>query len=159
MKVTRPPGRDPARIQSAVAAEANRSNPHGGRANEKAHSGSTPISLTMPLQRWYAKWGLKVTGSSWKAVVHPKVDPGRPYLFAHNHTNHFDFILMHNATPHYKQGVELEEHFKIPFYGWFCVKFEHILVSRDRASAALKKLVADQALDMMVLKDLLAKKF
>lgn len=74
---------------------------------------------TMPLQRWYAKWGLKVTGSSWKAVVHPKVDPNRPYLFAHNHTNHFDFILMHNATPHYKQGVELEEHFRIPFYGWF----------------------------------------
>lgn len=74
---------------------------------------------TLALQRWYAKWGLKVTGSSWKAVVHPKVEAGRPYLFAHNHTNHFDFILMHNATPHYKQGVELEEHFKIPFYGWF----------------------------------------
>jgi 1-acyl-sn-glycerol-3-phosphate acyltransferase len=74
---------------------------------------------TLPLQRWYAKWGLKVTGSSWKAVVHPKVDPSRPYLFAHNHTNHLDFLLMHNATPHYKQGVELEEHFRIPFYGWF----------------------------------------
>jgi 1-acyl-sn-glycerol-3-phosphate acyltransferase len=74
---------------------------------------------TMPLQRWYAKWGLKATFSSWRAVVHPKVDASRPYLFAHNHTNHLDFILMHNATPHYKQGVELEEHFKIPFYGWF----------------------------------------
>jgi 1-acyl-sn-glycerol-3-phosphate acyltransferase len=74
---------------------------------------------TLPLQRWYAKWGVKATGSTWKTVVHPKVDPARPYLFAHNHTNHFDFILMHNATPHYKQGVELEEHFRIPFYGWF----------------------------------------
>jgi 1-acyl-sn-glycerol-3-phosphate acyltransferase len=74
---------------------------------------------TMPLQRFYSKWALRITGSRWRAVVHPKVDPSRAYLFAHNHTNHFDFILMHNATPHYKQGVELEEHFKIPFYGWF----------------------------------------
>jgi 1-acyl-sn-glycerol-3-phosphate acyltransferase len=38
----------------------------------------------------------------------------------------------------------LKEELKwIPFYGWFCVKFEHILVSRDRASVAIKKLVAD----------------
>jgi 1-acyl-sn-glycerol-3-phosphate acyltransferase len=31
----------------------------------------------------------------------------------------------------------------IPFYGWFCVKFGHILVKRDKASIALKTLVAD----------------
>ena len=29
----------------------------------------------------------------------------------------------------------------IPFYGWFCVKFQHILVKRDKASAALKSLI------------------
>ncbi|MBN9265738.1 MAG: 1-acyl-sn-glycerol-3-phosphate acyltransferase [Hyphomicrobium sp.] len=41
-------------------------------------------------------------------------------------------------------AIVLKEELKyIPFYGWFCLKFEHILVSRDRASAALKKLVAD----------------
>lgn len=72
-----------------------------------------------PVQRFFAKWQLKMTGSRWKAFVHPRVDPKRAYLFAQNHTNHFDFVLMNNATPHYKQGVELEEHFKIPFYGWF----------------------------------------
>ena len=41
-------------------------------------------------------------------------------------------------------AIVLKEELKyIPFYGWFCLKFEHILVSRDRASAAIKKLVAD----------------
>jgi 1-acyl-sn-glycerol-3-phosphate acyltransferase len=31
----------------------------------------------------------------------------------------------------------------IPLYGWFCVKFEHILVKRDRAAVALKAMLAD----------------
>ncbi|MDX2158668.1 MAG: lysophospholipid acyltransferase family protein [Hyphomicrobiaceae bacterium] len=32
---------------------------------------------------------------------------------------------------------------RIPLYGWFCVKFEHILVKRDRAAAALKSMIAE----------------
>jgi 1-acyl-sn-glycerol-3-phosphate acyltransferase len=31
----------------------------------------------------------------------------------------------------------------IPVYGWFCLKFEHILVKRERAAVALKLMVAD----------------
>ena len=31
----------------------------------------------------------------------------------------------------------------IPIYGWFCLKFEHIMVKRNRAAAALKQMVAD----------------
>jgi 1-acyl-sn-glycerol-3-phosphate acyltransferase len=31
----------------------------------------------------------------------------------------------------------------IPVYGWFCVKFEHILVKRERAAVALRRMVAD----------------
>ncbi|HEX5665498.1 MAG TPA: lysophospholipid acyltransferase family protein, partial [Hyphomicrobium sp.] len=31
----------------------------------------------------------------------------------------------------------------IPFYGWFCVKFRHILVKRGKAAVALKALVAE----------------
>jgi 1-acyl-sn-glycerol-3-phosphate acyltransferase len=77
------------------------------------------VDRTLPLQRWFAGTQLKLTGSPWRAVVSPKVDPKRAYMFAHNHTNYYDFIFMHNATPHYKQGLELESHFKIPVYGWF----------------------------------------
>jgi 1-acyl-sn-glycerol-3-phosphate acyltransferase len=31
----------------------------------------------------------------------------------------------------------------IPVYGWFCLKFEHILVKRERAAIALRRLIAD----------------
>lgn len=44
-------------------------------------------------------------------------------------------------------AIVLKEELKwIPLYGWFCVKFEHILVERSRASVSLKKLVADAKL-------------
>lgn len=62
---------------------------------------------------------LKTTGAKWKAVVDPAVKDDETYIFAQNHVNHLDFVTMHNATPHFKQGVELESHFRYPFYGWF----------------------------------------
>lgn len=41
-------------------------------------------------------------------------------------------------------AVVLKDELKwIPFYGWFCIKFEHILVKREKASAALKSLIRD----------------
>ena len=41
-------------------------------------------------------------------------------------------------------AIVLKDELKwIPFYGWFCVKFEHILVKRDRAAVALKTMIAD----------------
>ncbi|MGE0382544.1 MAG: lysophospholipid acyltransferase family protein [Hyphomicrobium sp.] len=41
-------------------------------------------------------------------------------------------------------AVVLKDELKyIPFYGWFCIKFQHILVKRDRAAAALKTMLAD----------------
>jgi 1-acyl-sn-glycerol-3-phosphate acyltransferase len=41
-------------------------------------------------------------------------------------------------------AVVLKEELKwIPVYGWFCLKFEHILVRRERAAAALRRMVAD----------------
>ena len=41
-------------------------------------------------------------------------------------------------------AIVLKDELKwIPVYGWFCVKFEHILVKREKASAALKALIRD----------------
>jgi len=41
-------------------------------------------------------------------------------------------------------AIVLKEELKwIPVYGWFCVKFAHILVSRDRAAVALKRMLKD----------------
>ncbi len=55
----------------------------------------------------------------WRAEVHPAVDPATPYIFCQNHVNHFDFCVMYRATPHFKQGLELQDHFRYPVYGWF----------------------------------------
>ena len=54
-----------------------------------------------------------------RAEVDPAVDPKGIYLFAQNHINLLDHVTMYPATPHFKQGIELESHFKIPVYGWF----------------------------------------
>ena len=44
-------------------------------------------------------------------------------------------------------AIVLKDELKwIPLYGWFCVKFAHILVRRDRAAAALKALLSDARL-------------
>ncbi len=40
-------------------------------------------------------------------------------------------------------AIVLKDELKwIPVYGWFCIKFAHILVRRDKAAAALKALIA-----------------
>ena len=71
------------------------------------------------LERLYTRGQVALTGSRWRAVVDPAIDPARPYLFFQNHTNHLDHCVMYNATSHFKQGVELEAHFKYPVYGAF----------------------------------------
>jgi 1-acyl-sn-glycerol-3-phosphate acyltransferase len=71
------------------------------------------------LERLYTRGQILLTGSRWRAVVDPGIDPERPYFFFQNHVNHLDHCAMYAATPHFKQGVELEEHFKYPVYGAF----------------------------------------
>ena len=72
-----------------------------------------------PLARLYTRGQVALTGAGWRAVVHPDVDPGRAYMFFQNHTNHLDHCTAYAATPHFKQGIELEEHFRFPVYGRF----------------------------------------
>jgi 1-acyl-sn-glycerol-3-phosphate acyltransferase len=71
------------------------------------------------VERLYTRGQIALTGSRWRAVVDPAIDPATPYLFFQNHTNHLDHCAMYAATPHFKQGVELEEHFRYPIYGAF----------------------------------------
>lgn len=71
------------------------------------------------LERVYCRGQVALTGSPWRAVVHPAVDPERAYVFMQNHTNHLDHCAMYCATRHFKQGVELEKHFRYPIYGTF----------------------------------------
>jgi 1-acyl-sn-glycerol-3-phosphate acyltransferase len=82
------------------------------------------------LNRLYCRGQIKLTGSKWRAVVHPSVDPKRVYMFCQNHINHFDHTTIYNATPHFKQGIEAIEHFKFPVYGYFMKQRGTIAVRR-----------------------------
>lgn len=68
--------------------------------------------------------------------------PAGPCLVVSKHQSMWDTFalipLLHDPA------IVLKDELKyIPFYGWFCVKFEHILVKRDRAAVALKAMLKD----------------
>lgn len=81
--------------------------------------GTDRVGMLNPLYHFYTRIQTALTGSRWSSVVHPSIDPHRIYVFMQNHTNHFDFVTMYPATPHFKQGIELEAHFRYPVYGQF----------------------------------------
>ncbi len=89
------------------------------------------------LERLYTRGQVLLTGSRWRAVVDPGIDPARPYMFFQNHTNHLDHCAMYAATSHFKQGVELAEHFSYPIYGAFMKSRGTIPVERGASREAL----------------------
>jgi 1-acyl-sn-glycerol-3-phosphate acyltransferase len=91
------------------------------------------------VSRLYCRGQVALTGSRWRAVVHPEVRADQPYLFAQNHVNLLDHVTMYPATPHFKQGIELAQHFKIPFYGWFMKARGTIGVVRGAGPEALRE--------------------
>ena len=82
--------------------------------------------------RIYTRGQIVAAGSRLRYVVHPDVDPKAVYMFAQNHVNLLDHCTMYNATPHFKQGIELASHFKLPVYGWFMKQRGTIPVHRER---------------------------
>jgi len=94
-----------------------------------------PSDRTDWLNRLYC-WGqIRLTGARYRVVVHPDVDPDRAYIFCQNHVNLLDHVTMYNATPHFKQGLELASHFDIPVYGWFMRQRGTIPVYKGRRDA------------------------
>ncbi len=91
-----------------------------------------------PVNRLYTSMQIALTGSKYRSVVHPTVDPNQVYMFATNHVNHFDHCTMYCSTPHFKQGLELEDHFKYPIYGWFMKQRGTIPVRRGGQTQSRK---------------------
>lgn len=98
------------------------------------------------LERLYCKLQLALTFNKQTHQVHSGVDPQTQYLFIQNHTSHLDHVAMYTATPHFKQGIELETHFDYPFYGWFMKARGTIPVPKDRRGAleALRQAVRSE---------------
>ncbi len=68
--------------------------------------------------------------------------PSGGCLIISKHQSAWDTFAL---TPLFRDpAIVLKDELKwIPVYGWFCVKFNHILVKREKASAALKALISD----------------
>lgn len=103
--------------------------------------------------RSWAMVGLKThaRASTWllEKIVGTKMEvrgrqhlPDGPYLVAAKHQSAWDTFAL---IPLFRDpAIVLKDELKwIPFYGWFCVKFEHILVKRDKGASALKAMVRD----------------
>lgn len=89
-----------------------------------------------------AVWLLeKIVGTKMEVRGRENLPPG-PVLVVAKHQSTWETfaIIPLFADP----AIVLKDELKwIPFYGWFCVKFRHILVKRDRAAIALKALVSE----------------
>lgn len=93
------------------------------------------------LTRVYTRGQIAVSGSSLRFVVDPAVDPKGVYMFAQNHVNLLDHCTFYNATPHFKQGVELAAHFKLPVYGWFMRQRGTIPVHKEKPPKEMLRLL------------------
>ncbi len=104
-----------------------------------------PRSWAMAGLRAHARvstWLLRViAGTSMEVRGRDKL-PAGPCLVVAKHQSAWDtFALMPLFCD---PAVVLKDELKwIPLYGWFCVKFAHILVKRDKAAVALKAMVHD----------------
>lgn len=103
--------------------------------------------------RSWAMYGLKqhALASCWllRVIAGIKMEvrgrenlPAAPCLVVAKHQSAWDTFAL---VPLFADpAIVLKDELKwIPFYGWFCLKFEHILVKRERAAAALKTMIAD----------------
>ncbi len=92
-----------------------------------------------------ATWLLAaIVGTRMEVRGHEKLPPG-PVLVVAKHQSTWDTFAL---IPLFEDpAIVLKDELKwIPFYGWFCVKFDHILVKRDKAAAALRALVREAKL-------------
>lgn len=87
-------------------------------------------------------WLLKaICGTTFEVRGREKLPPGACLIVSKHQSTWDTFALIPLfGDPAMVLKAELKW---IPFYGWFCQKFEHILVERARAAVSLKKLVVD----------------
>jgi 1-acyl-sn-glycerol-3-phosphate acyltransferase len=104
-----------------------------------------PRSCAMRALTWHAKTSLwlleKICGTRLEVRGRERLPQGACLIVSKHQSMWDTFALIPLLRD---PAIVLKDELKwIPFYGWFCLKFEHILVKRDKASAALKAMVRD----------------
>ena len=87
-------------------------------------------------------WLLKIICGTRMEVRGRERIPSGPCLVVSKHQSAWDTFAL---VPLFRDPaiVLKAELSRIPLYGWFCIKFEHILVRRDRAAVALKAMLSE----------------
>jgi 1-acyl-sn-glycerol-3-phosphate acyltransferase len=93
------------------------------------------------LQRIFARNVVRFAGARVEVRYAPGFDRKRTSIFITNHVNLFDPYVIYSAVPQFVRGWELEEHFRIPVYGWMMKRFGNVPVARRQTPAALKRLL------------------
>ena len=70
-------------------------------------------------------------------------DGTRTSLFVANHIDLLDAFIIYASVPQLVRGIELESHFRIPFYGWVMKALGNVGVPRDDRPDSYRRLVAD----------------
>jgi len=70
-------------------------------------------------------------------------DAMRTSLFVANHIDLLDAFIIYASVPQLVRGIELESHFRIPFYGWLMKALGNVGVPRDDRPDSYRRLVAD----------------
>jgi 1-acyl-sn-glycerol-3-phosphate acyltransferase len=73
----------------------------------------------------------RLAGVGFRVERAPGFDATRASLFVANHINLLDAFIIHASVPQLVRGIELESHFRIPFYGWLMKALGNVGVPRD----------------------------
>ena len=70
-------------------------------------------------------------------------DATRTSLFVANHIDLLDAFIIYASVPQLVRGIELESHFRIPFYGWLMRALGNVGVPDEDSADSYRRLVAD----------------
>ncbi len=98
-----------------------------------------PGRLEAPL-RAFCRNVVRLAGVRYEVRVSPGFDASRPSFFVPNHVNLFDPFVLYPALPGRTRGLELESHFRIPFYGRLVRRFGNVPVPKLKAPSDLMRM-------------------
>lgn len=94
-----------------------------------------------PLMRAFTRRVVRLAGARLEVRREPGCDDPRVGVVVCNHVNVFDAFVLHAALePRFARGLELESHFKIPFYGWLARRAGNVPVPVVKTPADLRRM-------------------
>lgn len=104
------------------------------------------------LLRFLAKSVCFFAGVKVERRISPGFDISRTSFLVCNHVNVFDAFVLYAVVPQFFRGLELESHFKVPFYGWLMRWAGNIPVADRRGSGDIKRTfrLTKEALDQNI---------